>query len=382
MNKCLKIALSLICTAAVVGGIYTYKYFSSAAERSSAVPVAEQDISIDEKVDKIVASMSEAEKVGQMVMIGVQGEDVNDDSLYMLHQYHIGNVILFDRNMKSKQQVKKLTGDLQAQAGQKVPLFIGVDEEGGDVVRMADDLEAPPSQQEIGASADPQKAKEWALKTGAELKAIGINTNFAPVADVGSKDTRSYSTDANTVTDFVRQASSGYEENNIMFSLKHFPGIGRGEIDSHVEASDINATKEELMTSDLVPFKTMIDEKQPENYFILVSHLHYPALDVQNPASLSAPIMTELLRNELGYKGIIITDDMEMGAVANHYSFRDIGVKAVQAGADIVMVCHEYEHETDVYLGLLEAVQSGTISKERVDESVKRIVKAKLLHLY
>lgn len=382
MNKRFRIALSLICAAAVVGGVYAYKHFLPAAEQPSAVPVAEQDIPIGEKVDKIVASMSEAEKVGQMVMIGVQGEDVNDDSLYMLHQYHIGNVILFDRNMKSKQQVKNLTGDLQIQAGQKVPIFIGVDEEGGDVVRMADDLEAPPSQQEIGASADPQKAKEWALKTGAELKAIGINTNFAPVADVGSKDTRSYSTDANTVTEFVRQASSGYEENNIMFSLKHFPGIGRGEIDSHVEASDITASKEELMASDLVPFKTMINEKQTENYFILVSHLHYPALDAQNPASLSALIMTDLLRNELGYKGIIITDDMEMGAVANHYSFRDVGVKAVQAGADIVMVCHEYEHETDVYLGLLEAVQSGTLSKDRVDESVKRIVKAKLMHLY
>ena len=290
MNKGLKIALSLICAAAVAGGAYAFKHFSEAEEQAASVPIAEQDIPIDEKVDKIVASMSEAEKVGQMVMIGIHGEDVNDDSLYMLHQYHIGNVILFDRNMKSKEQVKKLTGDLQAQAGQKVPLFIGVDEEGGDVVRMANDLEAPPSQQAVGASGDPQQAKDWALKTGAELKAIGINTNFAPVADVGSKDTRSYSTDAQTVTEFVRQAASGYEENNIMFSLKHFPGIGRGEIDSHVETSDINATKEELLASDLVPFKTMIGEKQPENYFILVSHLHYLHSMRRNPPAAQPPL--------------------------------------------------------------------------------------------
>ena len=114
----------------------------------------------------------------------------------------------------------------------------------------------------------------------------------------------------------------------------------------------------------------------------MVSHLKYLALDEEYPASLSSKIMTDLLRNELGYKGIIITDDMEMGAVANHNDFRSIGVKAVKAGADIVLVCHEYKHQQEVYLGLLDAVNSGEISQERIDESVKRIIKVKLLHLY
>lgn len=344
--------------------------------------IKQENLTIDEKVDKTVESMSQTEKLGQMVMIGIQGTKVDDDSLYMLNQYHMGGVILFDRNMESPEQVKQLTSDLQAQSNEKVPLFIGIDEEGGDVVRMAEKLTPPPSQKEIGATGDIEQAKTWAIKTAKSLKDIGINVNFAPVADVGSNDKRSYSTDANTVIDFVRAATKGYQQENIIYSLKHFPGIGKGKVDSHVDSSSIDVTKEILMAEDILPFKTIIDENDPNDYFILVSHLKYPALDEEYPASLSSKIMIDLLRNELGYKGIIITDDMEMGAVANHNDFRSIGVNAVKAGADIVLVCHEYEHQKEVYLGLLDAVNSGEISQERIDESVKRIIKVKLLHLY
>lgn len=344
--------------------------------------IKQENLTIDEKVDQIVESMSQTEKLGQMVMIGIQGTKVDDDSLYMLNQYHMGGVILFDRNMENPEQVKQLTSDLQAQSNEKVPLFIGIDEEGGDVVRMAEKLTPPPSQKEIGATGDIEQAKTWAIKTAKSLKDMGINVNFAPVADVGSNDKRSYSTDKNTVIDFVRAATKGYQQENIIYSLKHFPGIGKGRVDSHVDSSSIDVAKEVLMTEDIIPFKTIIDENDPNDYFILVSHLKYPALDEEYPASLSSKIMTDLLRNELGYKGIIITDDMEMGAVANHNDFRSIGVKAVKAGVDIVLVCHEYEHQQEVYLGLLDAVNSGEISQERIDESVKRIIKVKLLHLY
>ena len=344
--------------------------------------IKQENLTIDEKVDKIVASMSQTEKLGQMVMIGIQGTKVDDDSLYMLNQYHMGGVILFDRNMESSEQVKQLTSDLQAQSNEKVPLFIGIDEEGGDVVRMAEKLTPPPSQKEIGATGDIEQARTWAIKTAKSLKDMGINVNFAPVADIGSNDKRSYSTDANTVIDFVRAATKGYQQENIIYSLKHFPGIGKGKVDSHIDSSSIDVAKEVLMTEDILPFKTIIDESDPNDYFILVSHLKYLALDEEYPASLSSKIMTDLLRNELGYKGIIITDDMEMGAVANHNDFRSIGVKAVKAGVDIVLVCHEYQHQQEVYLGLLDAVNSGEISQERIDESVKRIIKVKLLHLY
>lgn len=382
-----KIIITVIVIAIIILGVLLNgkNIFSNTEDSKSTqenVPITQQNLTIDEKVDKTVASMSQTEKLGQMVMIGIQGTKVDDDSLYMLHQFHMGGVILFDRNMKSPEQVKQLTSDLQAQSNEKVPLFIGIDEEGGDVVRMAEKLTPPPSQKEIGATGDIEQAKTWAIKTAKSLKEMGINVNFAPVADVGSNDKRSYSTDTNTVIDFVRAATKGYQQENIIYSLKHFPGIGKGRVDSHVDSSSIDVTKEILMAEDIIPFKTIIDENGPNDYFILVSHLKYPALDEEYPASLSSKIMTDLLRNELGYKGIIITDDMEMGAVANHNDFRSIGVNAVKAGADIVLVCHEYEHQQEVYLGLLDAVNSGEISQERIDESVKRIIKVKLLHLY
>lgn len=382
-----KIIITVIVIAIIILGVLLNgkNIFSNTEDSKSTqenVPITQQNLTIDEKVDQIVASMSQTEKLGQMMMIGIQGTKVDDDSLYMLNQYHMGGVILFDRNMESPEQVKQLTSDLQAQSNEKVPLFIGIDEEGGDVVRMAEKLTPPPSQKEIGATGDIEQAKTWAIKTAKSLKDMGINVNFAPVADVGSNDKRSYSTDANTVIDFVRAATKGYQQENIIYSLKHFPGIGKGKVDSHIDSSSIDVVKEVLMTEDIIPFKTIIDENKPNDYFILVSHLKYPALDEEYPASLSSKIMTDLLRNKLGYKGIIITDDMEMGAVANHNDFRSIGVNAVKAGADIVLVCHEYEHQQEVYLGLLDAVNSGEISQERIDESVKRIIKVKLLHLY
>lgn len=382
-----KIIIIVIMIIIIILGILlnNKNIFSNVEESKSAqeeIPIAQQNLTIDEKVDQIVASMSQTEKLGQMVMIGIQGTKVDDDSLYMLNQYHMGGVILFDRNMESLEQVKQLTSDLQAQSNEKVPLFIGIDEEGGDVVRMAEKLTPAPSQKEIGATGDIEQAKTWAIKTAKSLKDMGINVNFAPVADVGSNDKRSYSTDANTVIDFVRAATKGYQQENIIYSLKHFPGIGKGKVDSHIDSSSIDVAKEVLMTEDILPFKTIIDESDSNDYFILVSHLKYLALDEEYPASLSSKIMTDLLRNKLGYKGIIITDDMEMGAVANHNDFRSIGVNAVKAGADIVLVCHEYKHQQEVYLGLLDAVNSGEISQERIDESVKRIIKVKLLHLY
>lgn len=380
-----KIVFSIIIIGIVFTGILlSNKYLFNISEETSTEVFysdAKQNLTIDEKVDKIVASMSLSEKIGQMVMIGVHGTDITDDSAYMLNQYHIGGIILFDRNMRSIEQVKTFTNNLQKNANQKIPLFIGIDEEGGNVVRMKNALTPPPSQYEIGITNDTEQAKKWAIKTSQSLKEMGININFAPVADVNSNDTRSYSGDHNVVTAFVKAAAIGYEHENMIYSLKHFPGIGKGKVDSHFESSMINASKDILLSDDIIPFKTIIKENNPENYFILISHLTYTDLDNEKPASLSKKIITDLLRKELGFSGIIITDDMEMGAIANHNDFRTVGVKAVKAGVDIVMVCHEYEHETDVYLGLLDAVNKGEISLDRIDESVKRIVRAKLLHL-
>ena len=355
---------------------------TSQSQGHTEPPVAKEKVlSLDEQVEELVGSMSLTEKIGQMVMIGVEGTDVNEDSLYMLHQFHMGGVVLFDRNMESPKQVGKLTEHLQHQADEKLPLFIAVDEEGGAVVRMREQLPELPSQEDIGATGEPEQAKTWAATIAELIKRMGINTNFAPVADVGFGKGRSYSNDADIVSAFVQQASRGYEAARTFYSLKHFPGIGRSTVDSHVEVSDIDISQEELLDTDLKPFRAIIGEHEPDRYFIMVSHLKYPQIDEQEPASLSKPIVTGLLRETLGYRGIIITDNLAMGAVANHNSFRELGVKAIQAGADIAMICHEYGHQQEIYLGILDAVKNGTISEERINESVKRIVRAKLRYL-
>jgi beta-N-acetylhexosaminidase len=140
------------------------------------------------------------------------------------------------------------------------------------------------------------------------------------------------------------------------------------------------ASREELMQNDVVPFKGIISSRSEEDYFILVGHLKYLAFDPERPASQSPAIVTDLLRKELGYDGIIITDDLNMGAVAKYSSPRERGIQSVKAGVAMIMMCHEYSYATDAYLGILEAVENGEISQQRIDESVKRIVKAKLLH--
>lgn len=331
----------------------------------------------EDPVEKILQSMTLTEKIGQMVMIGVQGTAVNDDSRYMLTQYHIGGVIFFDRNLETRAQAKSFAADLNKAAAEKVPLFFAIDEEGGRVSRMKHEIPPPPSQEEIGRSGDPALAYRYAKSVAQDLKSIGVNVNFAPVADVGSRDTRSFSDNENVVAEFVDEAAHGYEDAGIFYCLKHFPGIGLGAVDSHVEVSTIDASREILETIDLVPFRKTIAAHDNSKFMVMVGHLKYSAIDAGNSASVSPAVM-KILRDELGYTGVIITDDLEMGATANHNTFSEVGAAAIKAGADIALVCHEYEHETDVYIGILDAVQRGEISENRIDESVRRILKMKL----
>lgn len=336
-------------------------------------------LTADERAEQLLSQMSLSEKIGQMVFMGIQNTKYDDDINYMLNQYHIGGVILFDRNLENEKQVKTLISNLQENAHQNLPLFIGIDEEGGSVARMKNIVEPPPAQQEIGAAGNTDEAKKWAFATGKKLKSLGFNVNFAPVLDVGTQS-RAYSSQSSEVIKYAEAAGNGYTEANIIYAIKHFPGIGKGKADSHLGTVVVNNSKEELYKEDIDPFKKYIKNHPQNNYMVLVSHVSYPALDPQYPASVSKKIITGILREELGYDGVIITDDLEMNAVSKKYSFREAGVKAVLAGVDIVLICHEYEHITDIYLGLLDAAEQGIISEERINRSVRRILKMKLMN--
>lgn len=329
----------------------------------------------EERVEAVLSHMTLSEKIGQMLMIGVHGTELNDDSRFMLSEYAVGGVILFDRNLETAEGVRHLTKELQEARHGEPPLFIAIDEEGGPVARMRDILPPPPAQAEIGESGDPKMARAWAKKTAQSLRGFGINLNFAPVADVGDSP-RCYSGDAETTAAFVREAVQGYGEGNILCTLKHFPGLGKGEADTHLDTVVVDADKETLEAEDLVPFRALISQGDPNRFFVMVSHITYTALDENRPASFSPAIMTGLLREALGWQGVIVTDDLEMGA-ADIFPFRELGVRAVEGGADLVLVCHEYAHQQDVYNGLLTAVQNGTIPESRIDESVRRILRAK-----
>ena len=390
MGKKLKwggiVLAALLFLAAVLGGsiFATFRTSGQSADEDKSIAGAEKrQLTIDEQVDELVGSMSTTEKIGQLLMIGVQGTEATEDAKYVLHQFHYGGIILFDRNLKSVTQTKKLVDDLQQSADEKLPMFIAIDEEGGLVVRGSSFIAPPPSQEKIGKTGDPARARSQADETADKLKAIGVNVNFAPVADVGSGDGRSYSRDAQETVKFVKAALEGYKENNMVCALKHFPGIGRGKVDSHKEISAIEASEKELRSVDLLPFREVIDSTDKGknfDYMVMVGHLKYPAFDARHPASMSPKIITGLLREELDYQGLIITDDLEMGAIANHQDFRQAGAAAIMAGADIVLVCHEYEHAEQAYMGIYDAVKAGTISETRLDESVRRVIKAKLLH--
>ena len=383
----LLLCLTIFCTSLLLAGCLARS--DDAASKDSAASHTQKSLSPDEKAAAIVQKMSDAEKVGQLLMIGIQGTELDADSRFMLSEYHVGGIILFDRNMKSQEQVRALNDSLQKNASDAgLPLFLAIDEEGGAVARMKEAFPPPPAAAEIGRTGDPQAAYRYAVDTAHGLKAMGFNLNFAPVADLGAADGRSYADDAATAAKFVAAALEGHADAGLLATLKHFPGLGRGESDTHEDTVTVHADRATLEASDLVPFREMIGKrnaaknaKGASGWFVMATHTMYPALDAKNPASLSPAILQGLLREELSYDGVIVTDDLEMGAISRHYGFDRAGVEAILAGADLVLVCHDYAHETAVYNGLLKAVKSGEISKDRLDASVRRIVKAKIEYL-
>ena len=328
-------------------------------------------------IEEQLNSMTLEEKVGQMVMVGVYGTELNEDIIYSLSNFHFGGVIFYDRNLESVAQAKKFAEDIEAAANQKAPLFFAIDMEGGRVARGRNFLEVAPSQESIGQSGDPANATYWAKHNATILKSIGMNINFAPVADVGSRDTRSFGDNPQLVAQFVDAAANGYEAENFLYTLKHFPGIGKSKIDPHKEVSSVEDSKAILDAEDLPPFKKVIREHDNSRFMIMVGHLRYDALDPVNSASLSPAVMTGLLRNELGFSGVVVTDDLEMGAIKNHTDLASLGVQMIKAGGDIALVCHNYESQQIVYHSILAAVRSGEISEQRINESVRRILRMK-----
>ena len=373
------VVATMIGALALTTGCGLHNPFTSKAEPVTYESVAQSELSPEEKVDKLVANMSDADKVGQLLMIGIHGKTLNDDAKFMLNEYRVGGIILFDRNMESKDQVKSLIADIN-KTGKNAgltPLFIGIDQEGGAVARMEDQLIKVPPAEELGKEPIEQ-AVSLAKQSGTELKDLGFNINFAPVADLGLTYGRSFSTNPDEVVRYASAVGKAYDEAGLWYSYKHFPGIGKTDVDLHADTSVVPVSKETLLNEDTKVFVDLIKQSKPNTYAIMVSHAMYPQIDADHPSSLSKAIITDWLRKDMGYNGVVVTDDMDMGALAKHYTFGDMAVQSILAGSDILLVCHEYEHMQEAYNGLMKAVKDGRISKERLDESVKRILLMKM----
>ena len=373
------VAATMIGALALTTGCGLHNPFASKAEPVTYESVAQSELSPEEKVDKLVANMSDADKVGQLMMIGIHGKTLNDDAKFMLNEYRVGGIILFDRNMESKDQVKSLITDINktGKSAGLTPLFIGIDQEGGAVARMEAQLIKVPPAEELGKEPIEQ-AVSLAKQSGTELKDLGFNINFAPVADLGLTYGRSFSTNPDDVVRYARAVGKAYDEAGLWYSYKHFPGIGKTDVDLHADTSVVPVSKETLLNEDTKVFVDLIKQSKPNTYAIMVSHAMYPQIDADHPSSLSKAIITDWLRKDMGYNGVVVTDDMDMGALAKHYTFSDMAVQSILAGSDILLVCHEYEHMQEAYNGLMKAVKDGRISKERLDESVKRILLMKM----
>lgn len=327
-----------------------------------------------------VSKMSVEAKVGQMLLVGILGTEYGSTAKNLVENLQVGGIIHFDRNLDEGTQVQSLNNNLQRGAKltpNQIPLFIAVDQEGGQVARMRGTLLVAPAAASLGEIGNPKEVESWAVKTAVSLKQYGFNTNFAPVADLGLTNRRSYGTTPATVTPMVEAALEGYAQEKMMCSVKHFPGIGKMMVDPHLDTSNVNASRAELESNDMAPFLAMVNKRPADSFMIMVSHLVYPAFD-KEPSSVSKVFLTDILRQQWQYQGVIITDDMAMGGLSKVYSNEVMGVKAVQAGVDILLSCSGDPTMTyTIYDKVLEAVKQGNISEERINASVRRILATK-----
>lgn len=346
-------------------------------------PVEETDY-LEEIVNSTIAEMPLEDKVAGLFFItpeALTDTDVvvraGDTTREKIRENPVGGLIYFSQNIKDAGQLSEM---LQNTAGwSNYPIFLAVDEEGGSVSRvsqagLADDV-GPMS--EIGASGDAAMAKEAGASIGAYLSGFGFNLDFAPVADVVTEGNtvigdRSFGTDVNLVSPMVAAMVEGLQGNGVSACLKHFPGLGDTTEDTHDGMAVSEKTLDEFTAQDFPVYQAGIAAGVK---FIMVSHLSTPNVVGDNtPASLSSVIITDLLRGQLGYQGVVITDAMNMTAITDYYTPGEAAVKALQAGADMILMPEDYHA---AYQGVLDAVNDGTLTEERIDESLRRIYRIK-----
>ena len=332
-------------------------------------------------VEEILSKMTLKEKIYQMMFVTPESisSNVKDPlSDETMTQYPVGGIIYFSNNIESEEQIKKTISETQNVS--RIKLFIGVDEEGGRVSRLSGktSIEKMPPMKEVGDLGDTNKANEIGKYLGKNLKEFGFNVDFAPVADVLIREDndeigdRSFGNDASLVATMVGEFVKGIEGEGVLSVLKHFPGHASTYKNSHNGYSESERELNELRQTELLPFKKGIE---CGSKFVLVSHMTLVnATSEKLPSTLSKEVITDLLINELSFKGIVITDSMSMGAITNEYSQKDAAVRCIKAGVDMILMPPSPKNAFDA---IMEAVEKGEITEERINESVRKILKVK-----
>jgi beta-N-acetylhexosaminidase len=325
-----------------------------------------------------VEGMSVGDMVGQMFVVSVGGTEPDYYVEKMVRERNIGGVILFGHNMKSEDQVRSLTSSLQRlsmRTEPAVPLFVAVDQEGGDIA-SAPWVAPQPSAAEVGSRGDPAEAGAVAEQMGEELLRAGVNTNFAPVVDTGfgaAIGNRSYGEDPDLVSRMGVASVEGFERAGVVSAVKHFPNHGPAVADSHKALPVVDHDMETVRSYDLPPFRAAVEAGVP---MVMAGHLLYPAVDGERPASLS-PGWMGLLREELGFDGVIVTDDLAMVGASGGRTPERAAVRAVEAGADLLIVSSPPPQQADAYDAVVAAVESGKIPESRIRGSVGRLLRVK-----
>lgn len=356
------------------------------ADAETAVPETYDDAKVlDEVVEAVIAEMTLEEKVAGLFVVtpeGITGVDTavqaGDGTKTALEKYPVGGLVYFKKNIQSEEQIKKMIEN--SVSYNKYPMFIAVDEEGGKVTRLADALKLDNigPMAEIGSTGDSNNAYEAMKTVGTYLTSHGFNLNFAPVADVLTNEDnesigdRSFSSDPSVVAGMVTSAMNGLEEVGVTACVKHFPGLGDASEDTHNGLAVIDKSLDELKQTELVPFISAIENGAN---MIMVGHMSLPQVVGDNtPATMSKEVISDLLRSELGFNGVVITDAMNMGAITEYYGADEAAIRAFKAGADMVLMPEDFKL---AYEGVIEAVKDGTISEERINNSLKRVFRIK-----
>ena len=348
----------------------------------TAAPASQEELLL-----AYVQRMSTEEKIGQLLMFGFSGTGgVSSAFLEIMHTYHIGNVILYGPNIVRANsdggfsQCAALTADLNRNNDSGIPLLISTDVEGGNVTRFKWP-NWPTHAATLGASGDTERAREQFAYIANGLVSVGINTDLAPVMDVARNPSETFlgkriiSADADVAADIGAACIEGLHESGCLAIVKHFPGHGATTEDTHATTPVVEKTLDELSYYELVPFAAAVNAGADG---VMVAHISYPNIDPDNIASMSSVLITDVLRGQLGFTGVVMSDDFRMAGLRSRYTHERAAVQFILSGGDLILCGANHDYQRSILAGLYAAVADGTITEERLNQSVVRILTAKM----